>query len=103
MDFLNNIPIWLAYVIAPAFILVIASITIFRSESPLFMVAISIAMGLCCAAVLHGYILIKKKLMKDKSERVARALLPLDSRQAPSLLLICDARLCPLDAPLQSR
>lgn len=50
-----NLPIWSAYLIAPALILAFTGKVIFTSKSPLPIAAFAIGSGLLCAAVIHGY------------------------------------------------
>jgi hypothetical protein len=57
-----NLPIWSAYLIAPALLLLFAGKVIVSSPAPLVIAAFAVGSGLVCAAVLHGYVLIKRKL-----------------------------------------
>jgi hypothetical protein len=62
----ESFPIWVAYIAAPSFVLLAAGKVIVKSESPWFLTAACIAAGLFCAAVLHAYVAIKKRFIKDE-------------------------------------
>lgn len=55
-------PIWIAYIAAPLLLLAFMSGVIWRSESPMFLTLFAIGSGLVCAACLHGYLVVKKRL-----------------------------------------
>jgi len=65
---LSKMSIWLAYVLAPVLILLFTGRVILRSESPLVLVAVSVGIGLVCAAVLHAYIFFKRKLTQGDAK-----------------------------------
>ena len=50
-----KMPIWLAYVLAPAFMLFVAGKIILRSENSVLLAAIAYGIGMLCAATLHAY------------------------------------------------
>ena len=52
-------PIWVAYLLAPAFMVFCGLRVIVRSESPLPLTVILLAMGLVCAITLHAWVLLK--------------------------------------------
>lgn len=58
-------PMWAAYVIAPAFLLLCSGKVIWNSETPLELALMMVGSGLLCASVLHSYIAIKRSLPKD--------------------------------------
>ena len=59
-----NIPVWLAYILAPVFILLCAMPVMIRSESPVVLAAASIGCGLLCAATLHAYVAVKRRFVR---------------------------------------
>ena len=61
---ISKMPIWFAYVLAPALLLLFTGKVILRSESPLVLVAFAVVSGLLSAAVLHAYVFIKRKPTK---------------------------------------
>lgn len=61
---ISKLPIWSAYLIAPPLILLFAFQAIRRSDDPTILIAFSILCGLICAAALHGYVAIKRKLTR---------------------------------------
>jgi len=65
---LSRIPIWIAYVASPVLLLIFGGKVIVNSEDPLPVTAIVIACGLFCAAVLHGYVSLRRRLTRDKRE-----------------------------------
>ena len=59
---LGPLPVWSAYIIAPAFILLVSLKTVARSDVAPLIVAFAVGSGLVCAAVLHGYLATKRWL-----------------------------------------
>jgi hypothetical protein len=59
-------PIWLAYILAPALLLSFGSTVIIHSESPLIIAASMLVAGLLCAAALHLYTFVMSKFRKDQ-------------------------------------
>lgn len=57
-----KMPIWLAYVLAPALLLLLSGKVILRSEAPVVLAASMVSLGLLCAAALHAYVFVKRKL-----------------------------------------
>ena len=62
---LSKLPIWSAYLIAPAFVLVCTAKVIIKSESPFLIGILAIGLGLVCAAALHAYSWAKRKVRKE--------------------------------------
>jgi hypothetical protein len=66
---LSKMPMWLAYILAPTFLLLVGGKVILNSESPLPLVAMIGGAGLVCAAVLHGYVVLKQRLFGRKDQQ----------------------------------
>jgi hypothetical protein len=62
---LAKLPIWLAYVLAPALLVLFSGKVVLRSESPLVIAAIAVGLGVVCAGLLHVYVFIKRKLTRS--------------------------------------
>jgi len=63
---LPRLPIWLAYIIAPALILLLCLKVVIHSESPIFLGAMCVGCGWLRALVLHAYIFVKARLFGDR-------------------------------------
>lgn len=65
MDF-SNMPTWSGYVAAPLLILVFGHEVILNSDNPGILIAILIAIGLVCGAVLHAFVYLNGDNGKDE-------------------------------------
>jgi ABC-type uncharacterized transport system permease subunit len=60
-----QLPVWSAYLLAPALIAAASWNVIMRSESPFLLLACAIGSGLVCAGAVHGYVAVKRKLQRQ--------------------------------------
>ncbi len=58
------LPVWSAYLIAPALILAASWRVMMQSESPFLILAFAIVSGLICGGAVHGYVALKRVLQK---------------------------------------
>lgn len=63
---LSKMPIWLAYILAPAFLLLVSGKVILNSESPIALTAMMGGCGIICAGALHGYTVLKNRLFRKR-------------------------------------
>lgn len=59
---LNALPIWSAYIIIPALLLVSSTPTLLSSPSPITLAAIMFGIAIGCAAIFHLVMYLKSKL-----------------------------------------